>query len=279
MTYQQELDVALAAARLAGVYILEEYANFVPIPNAPATISTHVDHQSQEIILQYLHKAFPQDRLVAEEATPTLNLSPGQADRVWVVDPIDGTRGFAMKNGEFSVMIGLTVGNQVVVGVVLEPVLNRVTYASLGAGCWVQTGEEQPQRCHVTERVELVGGSLVQSRSKPGSPPKIGEVKLKPGKVLETYSAGIKLAMVARGDVETYVNDYRNFHDWDVCAGQVLVEEAGGKVTLLDGGPIIYGGKKAKQRDGLLATNGKVHGEAVQKVKRGIVIVDVDVGP
>jgi 3'(2'), 5'-bisphosphate nucleotidase len=264
MAFQHELEVALQAARLASKYILDEYERFEPIPNAPATISTHVDHQSQEIILQHLHKQFPADRLVAEEKTATLEHSPTDGERVWVVDPIDGTRGFAMKNGEFSVMIGLTIGNRVVVGVVVEPVLQRTTYASQGAGCWVQIGEAEPKRCHVSERSELIGASLTQSRSKSGGPPKIGELKLKPGKVVETYSAGIKLALVARGEVETYVNDYRNFHDWDVCAGQILVEEAGGKVTLLDGGEIVYGSKNAIQRDGLLATNGKIHTAAVQ---------------
>ena len=89
--------------------------------------------------------AFPDDGLVAEERTPTLAGSPTGADRVWVVDPIDGTRGFAMKNGEFSVMVGLTVGGRPVVGVVLEPVSGRVTYAAVGSGCWVVTEGGEPR--------------------------------------------------------------------------------------------------------------------------------------
>ncbi|HET6572962.1 MAG TPA: inositol monophosphatase family protein, partial [Fimbriiglobus sp.] len=88
MEYARELSEALTAARLAGDYAMKEYVSFVPIPNAPASISTHVDHGAQELILKHLRAAFPGDGLVAEERTPTLADAPTGADRVWVVDPI-----------------------------------------------------------------------------------------------------------------------------------------------------------------------------------------------
>src|SRR5262245_7510317 len=103
MAFERELQGALTAAKSAGEYVRREYETFEPIPNAPASISTHVDHGAQELILGHLRSAFPDDGLVAEERTPSLEGAPTGADRVWVVDPIDGTRGFAMKNGEFSV--------------------------------------------------------------------------------------------------------------------------------------------------------------------------------
>jgi 3'(2'), 5'-bisphosphate nucleotidase len=86
--------------------------------------------------------------------------------------------------------------------------------------------------------------------------------------VLETYSAGIKLAMVARGDADLYVNDYPNFHDWDVCAGHVLVEEAGGTVTEFGGEPVEYGSPGKRQRRGMVATNGKLHADVVARLNR-----------
>src|SRR5438067_11589085 len=103
--YERELEIALAAAALAGRYLVEEYERFQAIPNADASITTHADRQAQEIILRHILQHFPQDALCAEEATPTVLLAARTGDRLWVVDPIDGTRGFAMKNGEFSVMI------------------------------------------------------------------------------------------------------------------------------------------------------------------------------
>ncbi len=266
MRYQDELAAALAAANEAGEYVRREYETFTPIPNAPASISTHVDHGAQEIILKRLRATFPNDGLVAEERTATLADAPTAGDRSWIVDPIDGTRGFAMKNSEFSVMIGLMVGGRAVLGVVLEPVLHRMTYAVVDAGCWVTLGQGEPVPCSVTSQSSLAEATLIQSRTKTGAPPKPIVRALGPAKILETYSAGIKLAAVARGEADVYVNDYSGFNDWDICAGQILVEEAGGRVTLFDGGEIVYGGAGAKQRRGLIATNGHLHDETAQRL-------------
>src|SRR5690348_13868728 len=85
-----------------------------------------------------------------------------------------------------------------------------------------------------------------------------------PARVRETYSAGIKLALVARGEADVYLNDYVNFHDWDICAGQILVEEAGGTVTGLKGEGLRYGTPGAWQRQGLLATNGPLQAAALK---------------
>ena len=266
MTFAFELEQARFAAEKAATYILQEYASFVSIPDAPASISTHVDHASQEMILQHLHAVFPDDGICAEEATPTASAIAADRERTWVVDPIDGTRGFAMKNGEFSIMVGLTVAGQPVVGVVLEPVISRCTFASRGGGCWVQQGQQPPQPCRVSGQNDISAAVMVQSHSKPGQPAKPVVRAIQPGRVVETYSAGIKLALVARGEADCYVNDYRGFHDWDICAGQVLVEEAGGRVSQFNGEPIGYGHGDRMLRRGMLASNGLIHDELIRRL-------------
>ncbi len=162
--------------------------------------------------------------------------------RQWIVDPIDGTRGFAQKNGEFSVMIGLRDGERIVVGVVLEPAKQRLTYAVAGDGCWRLDGAgPSPQRCQVSTTAEIGKALLVQSHSKNPATP-TGPVRvLKPERVRETHSAGVKMALVARGEADLYVNTYTAFHDWDIAAGDVLVSEAGGKVSGLRGEALRYG--------------------------------------
>jgi 3'(2'), 5'-bisphosphate nucleotidase len=263
MPFAHELREALAAAEKAARFVAAEYETFVAIPNAPAHISTHADKGAQEIILAHLRAAFPHDGLCAEEATDGLIGAPANADRTWVVDPIDGTKGFAIKNGEFSVMIGLTVGGESVVGVVWEPSTDRVTFASKGDGCFTRVGTADPTRCHVTAVATLAEATITASHAKPGKPKPV-VVKLRPGKVIETYSAGIKLAQVARGVCDLYVNDYPEFHDWDVCAGHVLVTEAGGTVTEFTGDPVRYGLAGAKRKSGLVATNGHLHRETLR---------------
>jgi 3'(2'), 5'-bisphosphate nucleotidase len=267
MAYERELQAALEAARLAGKVILEAYAVFVAIPNARADISTDTDRQSQETILQYLHRQFPQDALCAEERTPTVEAG-GPGPRAWVVDPIDGTRGFAKKNREFSVMVGLLAAGQPAVGVVFEPVLDRYTYAVRGDGCWWRQAGKDPIRCCVSTVTQLSAAGLTQSHTKNPQSPSMAVRALAPRRVVETYSAGIKLAQVARGEVEIYVNDYPTFHDWDVCAGHVLVDEAGGKVTGFKGEALTYGTANSAQHIGLLATNRAVHDAAIAALNR-----------
>ena len=164
-------------------------------------------------------------------------------------------------------MIALLEEGRVVVGVVLEPATQRLTYAVHGGGCWRQDGDAPSSAGRVTAVRDLAAATLTQSRSRLGAGPSPLVQALAPAHVRETYSAGIKLALVARGEADYYVNSYEAFHDWDVCAGHILVEEAGGVVTGLGGEPLVYGTPGAWQRNGLLASNGLLHAAAVERCK------------
>ncbi len=267
MNTTHELAIALEAAAIAGRFIREEYETFVPIPNAPVTISTHVDKGSQELILQHLQRHFPDDTLCAEENTVSRSMAPTSNGRSWVVDPIDGTRGFCMKNGEFSVMIGLTLHGKTIVGVVLEPTTDTYTYASVGQGCFTRVGDGPARRCKVSATKLPTECNLVQSRTLPKHAPTAPQRVLQPASVQEMYSAGVKLAVVARGDGDVYVNNYSTFHDWDICAGHILVEEAGGVVTGFHGEPLSYGGPRFAQNLGLVAAGPDLHAAVIERLK------------
>jgi 3'(2'), 5'-bisphosphate nucleotidase len=268
MPHEKDLEVALESAARASRRILELYASFVAIPDARADITTEADRDSQELILQTLHRHFPSDGFCAEEQTPTLEACARSGERVWVIDPIDGTRGFAQKNGEFSIMIGLLERGEVVLGVVMEPALGRYTYAVRDGGCWGRQGEASAAvPCKVSSAATLAEATLVQSHTRSPDVPSQQAVALQPARVVQTHSAGVKLARVARGEADIYVNHYPNFHDWDICAGHILVREAGGRVTGLKGQKIIYGTPSAAQRVGLIASNGLIHDAALEKLR------------
>ena len=267
MGYEQELHAALEAARVAGRQIMQLYATFAAIADAPINITTQADFESQELILQSLSARFPADGFVAEEKTPTLATLARAAARTWVIDPIDGTRGFAQKSDEFSVMIGLVEGSEVVLGVVLEPAKDRITYATRGGGCWRIDHDGTALPCRVTTNADMTAIILTQSHSRRGDTTSQVQT-LSPKVVRETHSAGVKLALVARGEADLYVNHYPNFHDWDICAGHVLVEEAGGRVTTLRGQPVRYGSANADQRLGLMASNGVLHEGVLKKLMK-----------
>jgi 3'(2'), 5'-bisphosphate nucleotidase len=267
--YERELDAALEAAKRACQHLLREYERFEVIPDAPADISTDADRQTQEIILQMIRLAFPDDALCAEEATATLQHAPHTGERVWIIDPIDGTRGFARKNGEFSVMIALLEGGQIGVGVVAQPAARKLTYAVRGQGCWRLDGDDaKPVRCRVTAVEDLHNCTLTQSRSRGPAARSRWAQELQPAAIIESYSAGIKLALVARGDADIYLNTYEAFHDWDICAGHILVIEAGGQVTGIGGQELRYGLDGAWQKNGLLATNGRLHAAALRVISQ-----------
>jgi len=266
--YELELAVAMEAVRKAGAYLEDAYRRFEVIADAPANITTDADRKSQEIILAHLSEHFPADALYAEEATEGLKQAKQVGDRTWIVDPIDGTRGFARKNGEFSVMVGMVDRGAIALGVVHQPAVGRWTFATQGDGCWRRdNGEKEPVRCVVNPVRDLKEATLTQSRSRDGKASKWAGA-IGPAHIVESYSAGIKLALVARGEADLYLNTYEAFSDWDICAGHILVTEAGGKVTGTGGQAIVYGAEDFKQRSGLLATNGVLHDAALEVIRR-----------
>jgi 3'(2'), 5'-bisphosphate nucleotidase len=267
--FERELDLTLRTIRRAGDEILRRYASFERIEDAPADISTEADKASQALILDAVHEAFPRDAMCAEETSSRFETEAHGAPRFWVVDPIDGTRGFARKNGEFSIMIALVEDGEAVLGAVHEPVPDRLTWAVRGEGCFVSAGGGDAERCAVTS-TEGAPRALAMSRSQGDE----GERELLAGlgaeRAVRTYSAGIKLAQVARGEVDLYLGDYLTLHDWDVAAGHVLVTEAGGRVTSIDGDPIRYDGSgKSLRGRGIVASNGGVHEAALAAITDG----------
>lgn len=265
--YERELTVALHAVQAACHHLVDAYAQFQAIPDAPADITTDADRTAQEIVLQHLRKTFSDDALCAEENTPTLQGIAATGNRLWIIDPIDGTRGFAQKNGEFSVMVGFVEAGNIGVGIVAQPAVARVTFATRGGGCWRRDGAaDDAVRCQVSQIESLDQATLTQSRSRDSSKPSRWVKTLGPAKVIESHSAGVKLALVARGEADVYLNTYDAFHDWDICAGHILVTEAGGAVTGSGGQALVYGLPGAWQRHGLLASNGNIHNAAIARL-------------
>ncbi len=217
MNHELELSVALEAAEAAGELVREEYERFAAIPDAPSDISTEADRASQELILQTILRRFPNDALVAEERTPTLESARHSGSRLWIVDPIDGTRGFAVKNGEFSVMIAFVHDGQIEIGVVLEPATGRTTFATRDGGCWRDQGKGGAKtQCRVGTAADLGSATLIQSRSRTAKEsPVVSQIK--PARIVESFSSGVKLARLACGEADLYANIYPQFNDWDIC--------------------------------------------------------------
>ena len=266
-----DLELAVELALQGGAEALRLYDELPLIADAPADISTAADHAVQAILVGALLRARPDDGILAEEATLAALPSP-RGRRHWTIDPIDGSRGFARKNGEYAIQLALVdADGQVLVGVVYEPAVRRLTWAGRGLGCWARSGDGEPAPAAVSA-TRGRPKTLAISRSR--KPDQVAALLAGFGaeRALPTYSAGIKLAQVARGEADLYLGDYLGLHDWDVAPGHLLVTEAGGKVTDVDGGRIRYEGTgKSLRGRGLLASNRRVHRAAVAAFAGGAV--------
>ena len=142
-----EVETAVRAAREGGRAAMPFYGSASATPKEGGSPVTEADHAANDAILAVLREAFPGDAVLSEESKD----SPERlaARRVWVVDPLDGTREFLAQNGEFAVMVGLAVDGRAVAGAVALPALGAILYATEGGGAWTleEGGEARPLRC------------------------------------------------------------------------------------------------------------------------------------
>jgi 3'(2'), 5'-bisphosphate nucleotidase len=234
------LDLAVGAAHRAGQEILRIYAGeFAVTHKDDRTPVTEADHAAQHVILEALAPTgIP---VVAEEAP----LPAGAPPRFWLVDPLDGTREFVARRGEFSVNIGLVEGDGPVLGVVYVPVTG-VTYAAAEGRA---TRDGKP----IHARLAPPALTVVHSRSHSDSTKLQAWLDANHVNVGERMISGsaIKFGLIAEGIADLYPR-LGPTSEWDTAAGQAVLEAAGGSITDLEGAPLRYG-KKGFLNDGFVA--------------------------
>lgn len=248
--FTRELEVACAAARAGGQQAMRFYGTAEATYKEGLSPVTAADHAANDVILAHLAEAFPGDAWLSEESADRGDRLG--ASRVWIIDPLDGTKEFLAQNGEFSVMIGLAVDGEAVVGAVYAPATDTMYAAARGAGAWVErAGQRAPLRVP-----EGPGGAprLVGSRSHPD--PLVLRIQEELGitDVRPSGSVGIKCALIAEGDRDLYVHPVPYLKEWDTCAPEVVLREAGGRVTDCRGEPLRYNKPKPNQPNGILAS-------------------------
>jgi len=231
-TTERLTQQALVIARAAGRRILEVYENDYTVAykddNTPVTTA---DLDANDIIVAALEKlpeAFP---VISEESEHTPFSVRHDWSHYWLVDPLDGTREFISRNGEFSVNIALIVDGQPVLGVVTAPVLDLAYFASRGQGAWKQVGKQGPMPIHV--RSAPTGeGELTVARSRcPVVGPNLQAFLDKLGAHTDVpMGSSLKSCLVAEGAADLYVR-LGPTSEWDTGAAQCIVEEAGGHIT------------------------------------------------
>ena len=220
---------------------------------------TRGDREANALIVDRLNRAFPGVPVVAEESDPATYAGFAGADAVWFVDPLDGTREFVARNGEFAVMIGLAERGKAVMGVIVAPVWKRSFVGVVGEGAWEVSTGGTAVPIHVSAHDAPGDATVVVSRSRASL--RIASVLAEMGiaEPIHHGSSGLKGVLVALGRFDAYVQPGMAGMRWDACATEALVRAAGGTCTDANGDCFDYASGELTNSRGLLATNGHLH--------------------
>jgi 3'(2'), 5'-bisphosphate nucleotidase len=268
--FDREITIACELARDAGAILLAHYHSPFLVEqkiNALQEIEevTAADREANDLIVRRLLTEFPDDGILAEESKDTERRL--EKDRVWLIDPMDGTKNFIQRDGDFAVQIGLAVGGWVVAGVVYQPDRDTLYRAVSGDGAWIETKDAAARRMSVSTRTNPREMVLASSRSH-RSPRMERVVRLFGFKQeVRRGSVGVKIGLITEQQADLYLHLSPSTKQWDTCAPEIILHEAGGRLTDLFGQPLRYNGVRIDNRNGIVATNGAAHDMVIEKLR------------
>jgi len=223
------LQPVIRIARQAGKRIMDIYARAYQVEEkSDQSPLTEADLAAHHLIREGLGALTPTLPFLSEESPPIPFAERASWRRYWLVDPLDGTREFIKRNGEFTVNIALIDGHEAVLGVVYAPALDTLYYAAQGEGAWKQDGPHEPRRIHVRshcpERIVVAGS---RSHQTPAFQRFLSHL---PAYELICLGSALKSCLVAEGAADIYAR-LGPTSEWDTAAAQCVVEEAGGRLT------------------------------------------------
>lgn len=253
--FKKELETALKAANSVRELILDIYNSSdigveIKDDNSPVT---KADKAADKKIREILSGAFPLYSLLTEESVD--DKSRLNNDYVWIVDPIDGTKEFVAKNDEFCVNIGLSYKQRAVLGVILIPVTGEIYYAVKGEGAFYKKNKDvDPIKIHCSSKSK----NLTALTSRFHINDEEQAMIKKHSDIITSQKelgAALKGCAIAKGEAEISFRFSQNTKEWDTCAMQIILEEAGGYLLRPSGEPIMYNRLDVYNRDGYIICN------------------------
>ncbi|RLI88201.1 MAG: inositol monophosphatase [Candidatus Altiarchaeales archaeon] len=255
MKGSKELEMAIRAAREAGDLLMKYYGRVTVGYKKDGSIVTDADIKSEKVIKSILNREFPDYSFLGEES----GMEDRSSEYTWLIDPLDGTTNYCIKNPFFNVSIALAYKEEPILGVVYYPFQDELFYAEKGRGAHLNDEKIEVSKqenmedsvicfCHALDKETVETMSKIFRR-----------IKLVNNTLRQIGAAALELSYVACGRVEAFLMIKLN--PWDVAAGAVIVREARGKVTDFDGNSF-----NLKARD-MLASNGRIHEDLLRLIK------------
>lgn len=258
----KELEAARKLALQAGAILMNYYQRSFAIDwKAPGDPVTAADREASELIVASLREEFPEDAVLCEEEPDDLKRL--DRSRVWMVDPMDGTREFIEHRGEFAVMIGLVEDGVPVVGAVYQPTTKKLYYAAAGQGAFMEF-EGKKTVLHVSRQAVASRMTIAVSRSHRSMRVEAIRKRLRIPESIQTGSVGLKAGLICEGRAHLYIHAGPQTHLWDTCGPEAILREAGGRFTDIWNNPLQYTGREVRNTNGIVASNGVVHDRAVR---------------
>ena len=248
-------------AKIAGCIIREGFDKNIEIEfkTNESNLVTEIDKKSEEVIIKYIQKNFPTHNILTEESGEY----KASSDYTWVIDPLDGTTNFAHKLPIFAVSIGLMKENATIAGVVYDVMRNVIYAAERGGGSFANGKKLSVSENDNLRRSVLVTGFPYDIGDNPYSAIEIFTSMLKSTRAVRRLgSAAIDFCYTAQGVFDGFWEVH--LHPWDIAAGKLIVEEAGGIVTDFSGREISIFSKQ------ILASNKKIHNQLSEIIKLSI---------
>jgi 3'(2'), 5'-bisphosphate nucleotidase len=255
---EHELQVAATIAREAAVLVRGYHGKRLVIEskagNEPVT---EADRAASVLIVKRLKAAFPSDVVLSEEVPDTRERLGKR--RVWMVDPIDGTSDFILGDVGFVVMIGLSIDGRPMVGAVAHPLSEKVYGGIAGDGAWVETADGARTPLRTSTLAAPPGIRLVASKTHRTT--RIDRIKraLQIQDEINVGSVGLKIGLVSSAERDLYIYTGGRTKIWDTCGPEAILHGAGGRMTDVDGAPLVYDREDLYNQRGIVASNGPLH--------------------
>ena len=257
-----ELEKIIDGMVKAGEKILEIYeTDFSTEKKEDDSPITQADIESNKILKEVLGETGI--TILSEEDTDDKKRL--SEEKVWIIDPLDGTTDFVNRTGEFTIMVGLVENQKSVLGLIYWPIKKKMYLAESGKGAFCYN--EKWEKIEVTMMAELQNCHALVSRHHLSEKEKklLDEMEIS---VVSEMGSSLKVTEIATGNAEVFVTTTDKMKQWDTCASNCIISEAGGKMTDLFGNEFSYNTEVVFHEKGILVTNGSIHQDALDAVSR-----------
>jgi 3'(2'), 5'-bisphosphate nucleotidase len=186
-------------------------------------------------------------------------------DKIWIIDPLDGTTDFVNKTGEFTIMVGLVENHKSVLGLIYWPIKKKMYLAESGKGAFCHDGEWKKIEVSVMSEIQNCHALVSRHHLSEKEKKLLNEMEIS---VVTNIGSSLKVTEIASGDAEIYLTTTNKMKQWDTCASNCIISEAGGKMTDISGNELLYNTELVNHENGILVTNGLIHQDALDTISR-----------